>query len=200
MRNILEYPITTTEIVDLLERCLAEHDAEVQNTDGPVGSMTGMVLEEAIRRIRTITDWGVYRQDDYGTVIPVREGLSEKDASILRALLEARGHKQLYTVSQSSLSLTKMTERFVSACCQGERCYCGAPAEHKVEEVIFDDDPTGWVNTNAWIEVPPVGRVLARHPLTRYVCHEHFAQIMGPAASERDSDRKKFLDTNKDMP
>lgn len=29
---------------------------------------------------------------------------------------------------------------FVSACCEGERCYCGAPAEHKVEETMFIDD------------------------------------------------------------
>jgi hypothetical protein len=55
--------------------------------------------------------------------------------------------------------------RFVSACCEGERCYCGKPAEHKVEEVIFDDDP-----------------IQSRHPLTSYICHEHFAGVMGPAA------------------
>jgi hypothetical protein len=55
---------------------------------------------------------------------------------------------------------------FVSGCCEGERCYCGAPAEHKVEETIFYDDPH------------PI-----RHPLTRYVCHAHFVQIMGPAAN-----------------
>ena len=54
---------------------------------------------------------------------------------------------------------------FISACCEGERCYCGSPAEHKVEETIFMDDPHPH-----------------RHPLTRYICHEHFAQIMGPAA------------------
>lgn len=66
--------------------------------------------------------------------------------------------------------------RFVSACCNGEKCFCGAPAEHKVEETIFDDDPTGHITIG--------GRQLigARHPLTSYICHTHFAQIMGPAA------------------
>lgn len=63
--------------------------------------------------------------------------------------------------------------RFVSAHCQGERCNfsmgapqkCGEPAEHKVEEWVFADDPTD-----------------GRHPLTAYLCHRHFRQIMGPMA------------------
>ncbi|MCP3471351.1 hypothetical protein NLM33_13520 [Bradyrhizobium sp. CCGUVB1N3] len=49
---------------------------------------------------------------------------------------------------------------------EGERCFCGEPAAHKVEEVVFADDPQ------------PV-----RHPLTSYVCREHFREIMGPTAS-----------------
>lgn len=61
-----------------------------------------------------------------------------------------------------------MSKPFVSGYCEGERCYCGAPAEHKVEEVIFDDDP-----------------VPIRHGLTRYICHQHFREIMGPAADRR---------------
>lgn len=76
------------------------------------------------------------------------------------------------------------SELFVPASCRGEHCWCGAPASHKVEETIFFDDPISWINTNAWIEVPSVGRVLARHPLTSYICHEHFVQIMGPMAEE----------------
>lgn len=63
-----------------------------------------------------------------------------------------------------------MAKPFVSGCCEGERCYCGEPAEHKVEETIFFDDP-----------------VKNRHPLTRYVCHPHFREIMGPAADRRQS-------------
>jgi hypothetical protein len=54
---------------------------------------------------------------------------------------------------------------FVSATCKGEKCWCGSPAEHKVEESIAPDDP-----------------MPNRHPLTRYICHVHFHQLMGPAA------------------
>lgn len=54
---------------------------------------------------------------------------------------------------------------FVSNSCEGELCYCGAPASHKVEETLFDDDPARH-----------------RHPLTRYICHAHFRLLMGPAA------------------
>lgn len=59
---------------------------------------------------------------------------------------------------------------FVSGCCEGERCYCGASAGHKVEETVFFDDP-----------------MPARHPLTAYVCPTHFAQIMGPAVHPEES-------------
>jgi hypothetical protein len=55
---------------------------------------------------------------------------------------------------------------FVSASCEGEKCrICGEPAEHKVEETIFHDDP-----------------FRVRHPLTAYICHPHFVKLMGPAA------------------
>ncbi len=66
-----------------------------------------------------------------------------------------------------------MTEPFVSCCCEGELCSyegCSAPAEHKVLENIFDDDP-----------------LPNRHELTAYVCHHHFRQIMGPAAGRRSA-------------
>jgi hypothetical protein len=59
-------------------------------------------------------------------------------------------------------------ERFISGACQGERCWCSQPAEHKVEEAILFDDP-----------------LPNRHPLTTYVCHAHFRQMMGPAAGEK---------------
>jgi hypothetical protein len=58
---------------------------------------------------------------------------------------------------------------FVSECCQGERCHCGEPAEHKVEETIFHDDP-----------------IQSRHPLTAYICHKHFREIMGSFADNHD--------------
>lgn len=58
---------------------------------------------------------------------------------------------------------------FVSDCCRGERCWCRQPAAHKVEEVAFEDHPRAW------------------HPLSTYVCHAHFVEMMGPAAKdERD--------------
>lgn len=55
---------------------------------------------------------------------------------------------------------------FVSGSCDGERCFCNMPAEHKIEEVIFWDDPDQM-----------------RHPFTTYVCHQHFVQFMGPLAA-----------------
>ena len=62
---------------------------------------------------------------------------------------------------------------FVSASCVGTRCdRCGAPtqATHKVEEVVFDD-------------APPAEQ--QRHPLTAYLCCDHFRALMGPAAGCR---------------
>jgi hypothetical protein len=47
------------------------------------------------------------------------------------------------------------------------------PAEHKVEETIFYDDP-----------------LPHRHPLTSYVCHAHFVWLMGPAAGEHAQRRR----------
>lgn len=61
-----------------------------------------------------------------------------------------------------------MSDRFVSACCGGERCaMCGDAAQAKVEEVIFSDDPTK-----------------NRHPFTAYVCRSHFDQIMHATPSQ----------------
>lgn len=59
-----------------------------------------------------------------------------------------------------------------SACCEGERCFCGAEADRKLEETIFRDDP-----------------LPNRHPFTAYVCAEHFSQIMGPVAARAMADR-----------
>ena len=52
---------------------------------------------------------------------------------------------------------------FVSGCCKGEICsVCGNDATNKLEETIFHDDPNKM-----------------RHPLTAYVCREHFRMIVG---------------------
>lgn len=54
-------------------------------------------------------------------------------------------------------------EDFTPACAGGEVCrICGIPAQRKVEEVIFDDDP-----------------MPNRHNYSAYVCLEHFNAIMG---------------------
>lgn len=66
-----------------------------------------------------------------------------------------------------------MTKPFVSKCCEGERCWCAEPAEHKVEETIFADDP-----------------LPHRHPLTTYLCHLHFREMMGPAADKGEGHDK----------
>jgi hypothetical protein len=59
----------------------------------------------------------------------------------------------------------------VSECCTGRKCdICHRPAAHKVEEVIFDDDPD-----------------IHRHPLTTYLCCPHFVAVMGNAAPCRVS-------------
>jgi hypothetical protein len=66
----------------------------------------------------------------------------------------------------ADLGVDVMAEPFVSGCCGGEICsLCGAPAEHKIGETIFYDDP-----------------MPRRHNLTAYICHKHFREIMGPAA------------------
>ena len=53
---------------------------------------------------------------------------------------------------------------FVSGCCKGEICsVCGKPATNRLEETIFYDDPNRKM----------------RHPLTAYVCREHFRMIVG---------------------
>jgi hypothetical protein len=45
--------------------------------------------------------------------------------------------------------------------CLGEKCRCGKPAVRKIEEVIFDNEDS-------------------RHPLTQYVCQEHFNEVLRP--------------------
>jgi len=65
-----------------------------------------------------------------------------------------------------------------SACCEGERCFCGAPVSAKVEETIFFDD---WSMRDDGPNGGLPREMRGRHPLTAYVCADHFAQIMGLA-------------------
>lgn len=53
-------------------------------------------------------------------------------------------------------------EYFRPMSCVGEFCYCGNMAFHKIEEVIFHDDPCQ-----------------NRHPFTAYLCDDCFKEIMG---------------------
>lgn len=61
-----------------------------------------------------------------------------------------------------------MTEVFISATCEGERCFCGQPAVRKVGEEMAYDEPN-----------------VVRHNLTSYVCAEHYTIIMGPAGARQ---------------
>lgn len=82
-------------------------------------------------------------------------------------------------LSPASRSPDQHSAGWKSACCEGERCFCGAPAERKVGETLFDDDPTAWRELFG-------KRVVARHELTAYVCFDHFVQMMGPASVRLD--------------
>jgi hypothetical protein len=93
----------------------------------------------------------------------------EADMRALRRWREAHPGNDLVLPDRANLVvwLLGLVERSAPprGCCDGERCFCGWPAEHKVEETVFADDPQ------------PI-----RHPLTSYLCHQHFLEIMGPAA------------------
>ena len=95
---------------------------------------------------------------------------SLSDAEILR--IPSVGRTSLRQIRDAVASTEKGTAPFVSKCCEGEKCHCGAPADHKVEEVVFDDDPYP-----------------ARHPLTSYICDTHFCEVMGPEAVRRSQRR-----------
>lgn len=100
MRNLLEHPITTSEILDFLNHSIAVETVKCLDSDGPIGDETVEILDEIVRRIRTIQDWYVSREDQIGNPFMIRGGLSEHDARALHALFEKRGHKQTYFVKQ----------------------------------------------------------------------------------------------------
>lgn len=76
---------------------------------------------------------------------------------------------------------------YIPACCQGEKCnMCGEQAKYKVEEVLFDDDPTAY--NSLWVGDQYKGilsRIPVRHPCTAYVCIECFGKIMGFSHSKK---------------
>ena len=62
--------------------------------------------------------------------------------------------------------------------CIGEKCWCGQQAHHKLEHVPFDYD-------EEILQENPDLRGYDRsmgHPLTSYICHDHFVLLMGPAS------------------
>lgn len=52
MRDIIRYPITTEEIITTLEGYLAKEVEKFNNLDPPIGNMTALILQEAIKRIK----------------------------------------------------------------------------------------------------------------------------------------------------
>jgi hypothetical protein len=62
-------------------------------------------------------------------------------------------------------TLLAVSGHFVSQSCQGEKCFCGDKATHKLGEEIMHDDPIPY-----------------RHNLTAYVCCRHFQMVLGQAA------------------
>lgn len=71
----------------------------------------------------------------------------------------------------------KVVPDFIPASCRGEKCSCGAQARHKVEEVLFTDDPTAFIFCTYACEKPLIGP--CRHPSTAYLCSKCFGKIMG---------------------
>lgn len=47
----------------------------------------------------------------------------------------------------------------ISKFCIGQKCWCGAPAVQKIEQILFED-------------------MSAVHPYTTYVCQHHFDRLM----------------------
>lgn len=69
----------------------------------------------------------------------------------------------------------------VSECCQGEKCrICYKPATHKVAEEIQVIPPEIIYEGNIKHRIFPA----ARHPLTAYLCCDHFVMIFGEDIDE----------------
>lgn len=52
MRDTVKYPVTTDEIVRLLNQYLERERGGLGNPDRAIGNMTILILEEAVRRIQ----------------------------------------------------------------------------------------------------------------------------------------------------
>lgn len=97
MRNLLERPITTAEIIAVLRKA---RDRATQEHEPRIGNLDAVCFEAAITRLAALPEWEVRRTDDNGREFVVQYGLSEQDALNLYDLLTRRGHKQVYVFRQ----------------------------------------------------------------------------------------------------
>lgn len=105
MRNLLLYPITTDEIVEVLRQCSHDYDKLVESyreEERPVGDMNPLLFEEAIRRLSNQDCWCVTRQGDDGNPVMVREGMTNTAARDLYDFLRIRDHHQTYDLRRES--------------------------------------------------------------------------------------------------
>ena len=105
--------------------------------------------------------------NEHGTIVlkevfnPIK--LVTADNETLIITMRDSGFEVCYENDELKQGKVLADSGFVSGSCKGEVCsVCGKPATNKLEETIFWDDPNKM-----------------RHPLTAYVCREHFRMIVG---------------------
>jgi len=123
----------------------------------------------------------VNRGVDRGLVVIEKADKSDPHYRLCKAL-------EAYEAAPAEARSEQPVAKWASACCEGEHCFCGAPAARKVGEEFFHDDPTAYVEWNG-------KRVARRHPLTAYVCFPHFVEMMGTYALQVDATAALSLPT-----
>lgn len=81
MRNVIKHPVTTDEIVKLLEQFRFE---KRETADDACGYMTDLVLREAIGRLSQTVTYIVVHGDEHGNYVVVSDGLSKEAAQSLQ--------------------------------------------------------------------------------------------------------------------
>lgn len=105
MRNLLLYPITTDEIVEVLRQCSHDYDKLVESypeEERPIGDTKPLLFEEAIRRLSNQDCWCVIRQGDDGNRVVVRDGMTNTAARDLYDFLRLRDHHQSYDLCRET--------------------------------------------------------------------------------------------------
>ncbi len=101
-RNLQQFPVTTDEIVNELDKLAKQHLA-----NHPLGefSLTTYILNLAANRIREldkiksgITTYSVIRTDDNGNTFTIKSNLTQDEATQLAKQMTLKGHKQTYEV------------------------------------------------------------------------------------------------------